>query len=489
MMDVDGSAPSAGGRLLYTSEVFRREDDAAHRGPGEAAEPRLVAEPARDIPMHAECDVLVVGGGPAGIAAAVAAARLGARTLLLERYNHLGGLATGGLVIWIDRMTDWSGRMVIRGFAEEYLDRLPKGAVAGPPAADWGSRDAATAAWWAHRTAAFHGIVTWSPTCDPEAMKLVALQMVAEAGADILLHAWGAMPILREGPQGPCVGGAIFESKQGRRAVLSRVVVDATGDGDLFHRAGAPAIDDIVEQDIHHSTNTAWLFGGVDMPRWLAWRAADPEGFSAFMQRGRQAHGLFERPLVSWRDDVALFLGPRLAGFSALDVDDQTAVELRSRRAMAEHLAFYRAHAPGFAEAFIMLTAPQLGVRHTRRLVGVGAVTREGWDGRVQADEIGVSPPLSPKFGNVSVGYGALVPARLDGLLAPGRHLSCDATSHSFMREIPQCWLTGQAAGVAAALAVQAGVEPRAVDVRAVQRALLRQGAWLNETTALRAAA
>jgi hypothetical protein len=148
---------------------------------------------------------------------------------------------------------------------------------------------------------------------------------------------------------------------------------------------------------------------------------------------------------------------------------------------MTTHLAFYRAHAPGFEGAYPMLTAPQLGVRHGRRLVGMGSVTREAWDGRVHPDEIGVSPPLSPKFGNVSVGYGALVPASLDGLLAPGRHLSCDATSHSFLREIPQCWLTGQAAGVAAALSVEAGVEPRAVDVRLVQRALLRQGAHLSD--------
>jgi hypothetical protein len=470
-----------GGRLIFQSEVFSLPARALPTR-ARAAVPRhaAIAEPGREVPVHAECDVLVVGGGPAGVAAAVAAARLGARTLLLERYNHLGGLSTGGLVIWIDRMTDWSGARVIRGFAEEYLDRLPRGAVAGPPPEAWGSRDAATAAWWAQRTAAFHGIVTHSPTCDPEAMKGVAQEMMLEAGAGILFHAWGAMPLL----EGGAVRGAFFESKQGRRAVLARVVVDATGDGDLFHRAGAPSSSDIDERDIHHSMNTSWLLGGVDMPRWLAWRAGRPEEFAEFMRRGKEAHRLFDKPFVSWRDDVALFMGPRMAGFSATDVADQTAVEIASRRAMADHLAFYRAHAPGFEGAFPMLMAPQLGVRHARRLVGVGAVTREGWDGRVQPDEIGVSPPLSPKFGNVSIGYGALVPRELDGLLAPGRHLSCDATSHSFLREIPQCWLTGQAAGVAAALAVQAGVEPRAVEVAAVQRALLRQGAHLSKAVA-----
>ncbi len=462
------------GRLFFQSETFRVEG-------GLARHPRVtgrsLTEPAREVPVHAECDVLVVGGGPAGTAAAVAAGRLGARVMLLERHNHLGGLSTGGLVIWIDRMTDWSGRLVIRGFAEEYLDRLPREAIAGPPREAWGSRDAATAAWWALRTAAFHGTVTHSPTADPEWMKAVALEMVTEAGAEPLFHAWGAQPVM----EGNAVRGAIFESKQGRRAILAKVVVDATGDGDLFHRAGAVTAADIEEGDIHHAMNTSWMFGGVDMEAWLRWRAGQPEQFAAFLQRGREAHGQFEKAFVSWRNDVALFMGPRMTGFSAVAVDDLTEVEIRSHRLMLAHLAFYRAHAPGFAGAWPLLSAPQLGVRHGRRLVGAGAVTRAMWDGRVAPDEIGVSPCLSPRFANISVPYGALVPERLEGLLAPGRHLSCDATSHSFMREIPQCWLTGHAAGIAAALAAGRGIEPRHVPVGDIRAALRTQGAYLSE--------
>ncbi len=481
--------PAEGGRLFFQSEVFEADASTARRSAlRPEADRRSIAEPAREVPVHAECDVLVVGGGPAGTAAAVAAARLGARTILLERYNHLGGLSTGGLVIWIDRMTDWEGRLVIRGFAEELLDRLPKEAVAGPPRADWGSRDAATAAWWQLRTAAFHGIVTHSPTCDPEWLKAASLDLLLESGAHPIFHAWGAQPVIGEDG---AVAGAIFESKQGRRAVLAKVTVDATGDGDLFARAGAAFADDIDAGDIHHCMNTAWLFGGVDMPRYLRWRAEAPAEFSEFMRRGKEAMRFFDKAFVSWRDDVALFLGPRLAGFSALEVEDLSEVEVRSHRLMVEHLHFYRAHCPGFENAFLMLSAPQLGVRHARRLKGVASVTRACWDGRVAADEIGVSPSLSPKFPNVSVPYGALVPAALDGLLAPGRHLSCDATSHSFLREIPQCWLTGQAAGVAAAIAAARGVPPRAVDVREVQAALRKQGAHLTteDEKARRAAA
>lgn len=467
--------PAQGGRLFFTTEVFTTA-----RGARRSPTGKVVHEAARETPVHAECDVLVVGGGPAGVAAAVAAARLGARTMLVERHNHLGGLSTGGLVIWIDRMTDWAGQLVIRGFAEEFLDQLPKGAVAGPPREAWGSRDAATAAYWQLRTAAFHGVVTHAPTCDPEWMKATALEMLLGAGVEPMFHAWGAAPILEDNT----VRGAIFESKQGRRAILAKVTVDATGDGDLFARAGAPYDADTDERDIHHCMNTSWMFAGVDMPRFLAWRAEKPEEFSAFMQRGKGEIGLFERAFVSWRDDVALFMGPRLAGYSPLFVEDLTEVEIRSHRLMVEHLRLYRRDAPGFGDAYLMLSAPQIGVRHGRRMQGVATVTRETWDGRVHADEIGVSPSLSPKFANVSVPYGAIVPVALDGLLAPGRHLSCDANSHSFLREIPQCWLTGHAAGAAAALAAQAGVQPRAVDTGALQAALRRQGAHLSEGAA-----
>jgi hypothetical protein len=174
-------------------------------------------------------------------------------------------------------------------------------------------------------------------------------------------------------------------------------------------------------------------------------------------------------------------MGPRQSGYSALDVDDLTAVEVRSHRAMAAHLDYFKAHAPGFEDAYLMLSAPQIGVRHARRLSGVGAVLRSQWpDGVALADEIGVSPAVSPKFPNISIPYGALVPQQLDGLLACGRHISCDRNSHGFMREIPQCWITGQAAGVAAALASRGGIAPRFIDVGALQSELLAQGVYLR---------
>ncbi len=456
---------------ILSADVFDRD----------AKEPRVDLgtwrEAARDIPVYRECDVLVVGGGPSGTAAAASAARQGADVVLLERYNHLGGLSTGGLVIWIDRMTDWEGQLVIRGFAEELFDRLPPEAVAGPVPEDWGSTDAAKAAHWSLRTAAYHGIVTWSPTIDPERLKLLSQELVIERGVKLVYHSLGCSPIVESG----AVRGVSFESKEGRMAIRAKVVIDATGDGDIFARAGAAYVNDIEEADVHHCMNTSWLFGGVDMPRWLAFRSGNAEGYSAFMAQGRAACGLFDRPFVSWRDDVALFMGPRQSGYSALDVDDLTAVEVRSHRAMAAHLDFYRAHAPGFENAYLMLSAPQIGVRHARRLTGVESVLRSRWpDGTALPTEIGVTPAVSPKFPNISIPYGALVPVALDGLLACGRHISCDRNSHGFMREIPQCWITGQAAGVAAALAVAGGVQPRAVDIAQLQQALLAQGVHLR---------
>jgi hypothetical protein len=459
-----------GGHLMYKSGIFSQ--GRMERRP--RVDLGVVEEPARSIPIFRDCDVLVVGGGPSGTAAAIAAGRCGADVVLLERHNHLGGLSTGGLVIWIDRMTDWTGQQVIRGIANDLLDRLPKDAVAGPPRGVWGSADEATAAYWKERTASYHGIVTWSPTVDPEHLKLVSQELVLEHKVQLIFHAWGAMPLMRDG----LVAGVIFESKEGRQAIRAAVTIDCTGDGDIFHRAGAASYSDVDTRDIHHCINTAFLFGGVDMQRWIDFKTARPEAFAAFMERGRAAcGGLFERPFVSWRNEVALFMGPRLAGYSAVNVEDLSEVDIRSHRLMAAHLAVYREHAPGFEGAFLMLSAPQIGVRHARRLVGVERVTREDWtSGVARPDEIGVSPSLSPKYPVVSVPYGALVPAELDGLLVAGRAVSCDATSHSFLREVPQCWMTGQAAGVAAGLAVGGGVKVRDVPIGRLQDALARQG-------------
>ena len=376
-----------------------------------------VREEAREIDIYHRCDVVVVGGGPAGCAAAWAAAKAGADVTLVERYNCLGGLSTGGLVMWIDRMTDWQGRHVIQGFAREFIERMPKEAVAGPARADWGNTDPAKVQYWQNRTTAFHGIVQWAPTLDPERMKLNNQEMLLSAGVRLVFHAWAARPIVADGT----AKGVIFESKAGRQAIMAKVVVDTTGDGDMFARAGAEFDTDIEEGDVHHSMNTAWVLGGVDMDRWIDWKIHHPDQLRELMEMGRKELGFFQTPYVTWRPDVAMWLGPRQSGLSALDVDDMTEVEIRSHRLMEGHWHFFRRHAPGFERAFPLQTAQQLGVRHTRRLAGVARIERKDWgDGTPAADEIGISPSISPKFPVVSVPYGSLVPRALDGLLAAG---------------------------------------------------------------------
>ena len=173
------------GRESWFIEGTERPAEPEDRGPQ-----RTIHEPARETPVYEETDVLVVGGGPAGCAAAVAARRLGAKVTLVERYNHLGGLSTGGLVIWIDRMSDWEGRQIITGFASEILERLPADAVAGAPQEQWGSREAEQVAHWRERLSAFRDVVTWSPMIDPEWLKYESVELLEEVGARLSCTRW-----------------------------------------------------------------------------------------------------------------------------------------------------------------------------------------------------------------------------------------------------------------------------------------------------------
>ncbi len=439
---------------------------------------RTILEPAREIPVAAECDVLVVGGGPAGSAAAASAARMGADTILVERYGHLGGMASGGFVLWIDRMTDWTGRQVIAGFANDLLDRMPEEGLLGPPDQLWGSTDPKLVAYWQDRNAAFNGMITWSPMVDPEMLKLTSLEVIKDRGVNLRLHSWGVATI-QEGDE---VRGVFVESKEGRHAILAKVIIDTTGDGDIFALAGAAFESDTKEGSIHHSMNVAFLWREVDMERYLAFRRSQPDEYDAIVARVRELGSSDVMPTVMPRNDHALFMGPRLYGYSSLSVEDLTAVEIESRLRMVELLAFYRKNMPGFEHAIVEETADQIGTRHSRRLLGVKKMTWDAWLADTRPDdEIGVSPPPNPRNQNVSIPLGCLIPESIDNLLAAGRNLSCEASIHTFMREIPQCWAMGQAAGVAAATAANSGVLVRNVDVKEVQRELKKQMVYLRD--------
>jgi FAD dependent oxidoreductase len=447
-----------------------------------------VREPERDVPVYGHCDVLVVGGGPAGFAAAVAAAREGADVVLMERYGHLGGLSTGGLVFWIDRMADWEGNLVVAGIGAEMMERCGQEATLGPPRELWGSKDPTQAAYWTQRTSGLRGVVQWSPTIDPEVMKLIHNDMVRESGVHTLLHCW-AVAAIRSGErrggdtsatEGAEVRGVIFESKQGRMALLARVVIDCTGDGDVFALAGAEFENDFDAEGAHARINTSFRFGNVDMRRYLDFRMLQSAEHNELMRQASAA-GINLRAHATPYDSVALFLTPKMSGYSALNVADLTEVEFRSRDIMRSGLIWFRNNVPGFERAWVMDTAQQIGTRHARRLKGVEQVTLDHWrnDGAWQ-DTIGLCPGLTPEFPTLEIPYGCLVPSELEGMLAAGRNLSADPRSHAALREVPECWVMGEAAGLGAAMSVRDGVRVRDVNVAELQSRLEKRGAIVH---------
>ena len=199
---------------------------------------RFILESERKIPVFAKTDVLVVGGGPAGICAAISASREGAKVILMERYGYMGGMATGGFVLLVDCICDGRGNLVIRGIVEEMLERLRKvGGLIEPSEKERGSSKIEDILKW-RRWGATGGedkIVRWSPVIDPEMMKCVCNDMALEAGVKLLYHAWFSTAYVDKSR----VKGAVFESKSGRQAILADVVIDCTGDGDVFAAAGA----------------------------------------------------------------------------------------------------------------------------------------------------------------------------------------------------------------------------------------------------------
>jgi hypothetical protein len=262
------------------------------------------------------------------------------------------------------------------------------------------------------------------------------------------------------------------------------VTVDCTGDGDILASAGAAYESDVDSTTIHARMNTSFRFGNADMARYMAFRLNEPQAHLELMRRASEA-GVELRAHATAHDSVALFMTPKFSGYSALSVADLTAVEFQSRDAMRRGLAWFRAHVPGFERAWILDTAQQIGVRHSRRLVGVEQVTLARWKrGGATPAAIGLCPGLTPEVPTLEIPYGCLVPARTEGLLVAGRNLSCDAPSHNPLREVPECWVMGQGAGVAAALAVRDAVAPRAVAPEALQARLRAQGALVEPPAA-----
>ncbi|HOV77475.1 MAG TPA: FAD-dependent oxidoreductase [Sedimentisphaerales bacterium] len=390
-----------------------------------------VIEPRRELAILDTTDVLVVGGGPAGVVAAIAAKRAGVKVTLVERYGHLGGLWTGGLVLLVLGHIVQGGKQVCQGIGEEILQRLDKldGAIIDRRP----------------------GV---NPTVDAEAVKYVMVEMIEEAGVNIFLHCWGVEAIVN----GDAVQGVVFESKSGRQAILAKVVVDATGDGDIFASAGA--------EFEHRSHNIGLVYRIGNLDRVDSSKAQDSP-------TPKRIGAPTPVPGVNW---VNLH-GPEADG---LDVATLTRMELNHRKYIWSHIQKTR-RMLGYEKVYLMETAPQLGVRITRVLHGLAAVKFDDLKAETKfPDVVGVGGSENGDHGPWQIPYGALVPTKIDNVLAAGRCICAEIRMADLVRLIPNCFVTGHAAGVAAAMAVQEGRRPRDVDVAKVQKILMEQGAYLG---------
>ena len=439
--------------------------------------PATIVEPERETTVVAETDGLVVGGGPAGISAAIAAARLGMRVTLAERYGHLGGLASGGQVLVLDDMADLHEKTV-GGLSDEIVDRLDAlGAAVYPPPEDrFVSSEAAWERWgrWGlqdNYARTRPKTITYAVAFDPEALKFVCLELLDQAGVSLRLHSTFVDAILRPAEDRDReVRGGIFQTKSGRQAILAKVVVDASGDGDVFASAGADfAIGSYIMTVVHR-------FANVDVEAAIAWERASPDRAASLHREIKAIYG------GSWDywwlrtpiDGVVWCNCPHIPDLNGLQVEDQTYVEYEARRRIQQALAFARRNLPGFERAALVDTAPQLGTRQTRLLRGEYILTKQDvLRRRWFADRIG-------RGRDYYYPYRVMLPRQVENLIVAGRCFSATSEAQRMSREIPPMFALGQAAGVAAALAIRENTPLRRLDVGQIQDVLRRQGALLG---------
>lgn len=442
---------------------------------------KTITEPSRELKVCKETEVLVVGGGPAGVAAAVAAARNGAETVLIERYNHLGGMATGGLVILIPHMSAGTREQEIAGIQQEMVDRLDaKGGARHPERKHLGSANRKMIEKLKHyQDFVVDGRVRMSVIVDPEILKCVLNDMVQEAGVKLYLHSWGSSAVV----DGNEVLGAVFESKSGRQAILSQLTIDTTGDGDIFASAGAE-FDGFIDPNLRSGMlAVVFRLGNVDYRKYSTFRHSEPEAFSQVMAEMQAVGGFRILPLASHRDDQ-VWVNNWVPGKNCLKVEDLTWTEVEVRRVMLQAHEILRKRMPGFQKSFILDTASQIGTRASRRLLGEYVVTEQDIrSGTVYDDTIAAIPPfrenVSSKSPNKCIPYRALVPRVTENLLVAGRCFSSDMPANDVLNLIPFCVAMGEAAGTAASLAVRDHRAPRRVDYKILQKRLTDQGVWL----------
>lgn len=421
-------------------------------------------EEARTIPIAYKVDVVVVGGGPAGVGAALSSARLGMKTLIVEQTGDVGGVATTGL------MSHWTGRSK-GGIYEEILDASQKEGQ------------------------------KWRQTIDPEHLKTVLLTMLVEENVIIRTYTFASSPIM-EGNQ---VKGIIVESKSGREAILCKVVIDCSGDGDIAAQTGAPYYKGREKDGKMQPMTLMFKVAGVkedeidyELPGSFETNTLLPKG--AVQDLGKMHLKFPTGHVLLYRSTIPGVITVNMTNF--IDADGTNAEDLAKahcvcRQQMEPIVLFLREFVPGFESCYIISSAAVIGVRETRHFKGVKslsvddilqarvfedwAVTHAQFNLDVHnitgcgLDETGCQAKFEQKK-TYTIPYGCLVPQEINGLLLAGRNISGSHLAHSSYRVMPICVNLGQAAGTAAAIAIQNNQQVRNISVLELQEILLQNG-------------
>lgn len=411
-----------------------------------------IIEPERHLLVARDTDVIVVGGGPAGLAAAIASARNGARTTLIEQFGYLGGTATASLMACINgfrNQVEPESLQVVQGIAEEIVLELKR--LNGLGISPYPQKSYPTTP----------GMLEYSYAIDTEKFKYLTLKMCHDAGVDLLFHTYFSQPILAN----DTVQGVIVENKSGRLALLAKVVIDASGDGDVAARAGAPY----------------WQVKHAESPR-----LNDGMMYRILFGASRPA-----RPYACDFGTSAVVWGPAPGALDGTNADELSQAEVQTRLAVYEDFADKQRKSPELVDATITETPPLLGIRQTRFIEGEYKLTADdAIQGHRFDDVIAISPcPIIHYYGyrryleheGYDIPYRCLVPLKVENLLVAGRCISSEQQPYESHRAMVPMMAVGQAAGVAAALAARANVPPRRLDPHAIQQQLVAQGAQLRK--------
>jgi len=451
-----------------------------------------IKEPEKSLPVRLETDVLVVGGGPAGLIAAQAAAEDGLSVTLIDSRSFVGGNMTIGLPVL--GFLGQKGNQIIKGLPQTFIDRLAK-------------QDAASE----HRPCPLHMSIT---LVEPEGVKNIGLEMLIERGVNVLLYTF-CVDVIKEGNQ---LRGVVIESKSGREVILAKTVIDCSGDADVAFRAGVPCGQGN-EQGGTQPPTLMFSLGGVDTEKLRMSISEEPRtyltdfipaeyfgqnqqfivvGLRSLMEKARdEGYTLpVERTIIITglkKGEVWINM-TRVNGVDGTDPKSLTEGEIIAREQIKEIQRYLIHYVPGFEDAYFLRMAPALGIRETRRIVGDYVLTGEDLlSCRRFDDAIAVaSYPLDihhPEGGGCTltwcgdcydIPYRSLVPQNVENLLVAGRCISSTHEAMSAIRVMAPCMAMGEAAGRAAKMAVHQKVTPGRIDVGELQNELLEKGAYLR---------